>query len=389
MITFLARRLIPNYQETGCTEVRSAYGVLSGCVGIVLNVLLCLGKLFAGTVSGSIAVTADALNNLSDAGSSIITLIGFKLSEKKPDPDHPFGHGRMEYVSGLIVSMAVLLMGFELLKTSIGKIAAPEPVSMNLLSAGILLVSVLCKLYMFAYNRALSKRLDSAALEATAMDSRSDAVATTAVFIAMTIAHFTHVNIDGWAGLLVALFILWSGVNAAKDTIDPLLGASPDPELVERIRKEVMAADNVRGIHDMVVHDYGPGRRMVSLHAEVPADGDILALHDGIDRLEHQLRDTLGCEAVIHMDPIVTDDERLAPTRQRVTDLIQQQIDEHIGLHDFRMVSGPTHTNVIFDAVAPYNFRMSDKELAAAIARLVREMEPTYYAVVNIDHSRI
>ncbi len=389
MITFLARKLIPNHQETGRPEVRSAYGMLSGLVGIVLNVLLCLGKLFAGTISGSIAVTADAINNLSDAGSSVITLIGFKLSEKKPDPDHPFGHGRMEYVSGLVVSMAILLMGFELFKSSIAKISAPEPVTLSWLSAVILLVSMLGKLYMYAYNRALGKKLDSAALMATAADSRSDAVSTLVVFAAMLIAHFTGANVDGWAGLMVALFILWSGFNAAKDTIDPLLGQSPDPELVERIRDEVMAAENVLGIHDLVVHDYGPGRRMVSLHAEVPAEGDILALHDGIDRLEHQLRDALGCEAVIHMDPIVTDDERLAPTRQRVTELVQKEIDERIQLHDFRMVSGPTHTNVIFDAVAPYNFRMSDKELAAEIARLVREMDSTYYAVVEIDHSRV
>lgn len=389
MIELLARKLIPHHDETDQPAVRTAYGMLSGIAGIFLNVLLCLGKLFAGMATGSIAITADAFNNLSDAGSSVITLIGFKLSTKRPDPDHPFGHGRMEYVSGLIVSMAILLMGFELFKTSVGKIMAPEAVTLDGLSAVILAVSVLVKLYMFAYNRALGKRLESAAMLATAADSRGDALATTAVLAAMLISHFTGAQIDGWAGLLVSLFILYSGWGAAQDTISPLLGQKPDPELVENIRQEVLNAPEVLGIHDLIVHDYGPGRRMVSLHAEVSAEGDILELHDGIDRLEHQLRDTLGCEAVIHMDPIVTDDERLAPARQQVLESIQEHIDSSIQIHDFRMVTGPTHTNVIFDAVAPYEFRLSDEQLRAAIVKQVRELDDSFYAVVNIDHSRV
>ena len=360
--------------------------MLAGVLAVVLNVLLCLGKLFAGMISGSIAITADAFNNLSDAGSSVITLIGFKLSAKKPDPHHPFGHGRIEYLAGLAVSLVILLMGVELLKSSISKIISPEPVSFSLLSAGILIVSTLVKLYMSIYNRNLGKKLDSPAMEATAADCRSDALATSVVLIAMLIAHFTGASIDGWAGFLVSFTIFWAGFSAARETINPLLGQSPDPALVQQIRDEVLAAPNVLGIHDLIVHDYGPGRRMVSLHAEVPAEGDILVLHDGIDHLEHHLREALGCETVIHMDPVVTDDASLAPMREQITLLLQERIDPNLQLHDFRIVTGPTHTNIIFDAVAPFNFRMSDEELRREIGRVVREIDDTFYAVVDIDH---
>lgn len=389
MISLLIRKFIPNSENTASASVRTAYGMLAGVLGVVLNVLLCLGKLLAGMWSGSIAITADAINNLSDAGSSVITLFGFKFSSKKPDPHHPFGHGRIEYLAGLAVSMVIILMGVELFKSSIGKIISPEPISFSLLSASILVISTLVKLYMSVYNRNLGKKLSSPAMEATAADCRSDALATTVVLIAMLIAHFTGASIDGWAGLLVSFTIFWAGYSAARETINPLLGQSPDPELVSDIRKEVLAAPNVLGLHDLIVHDYGPGRRMVSLHAEVPAEGDILALHDGIDHLEHRLREKLGCETVIHMDPVVTDDESLAPMRQQVIELIQEKIDSNLQLHDFRIVTGPTHTNIIFDVVAPFNFRMTDEELRREIVRIVRGMDENFYAVVDIDHSYV
>lgn len=387
MISFLARKLIPDYQQTASPAVRTAYGMLSGALGIALNVLLCLGKLFAGMISGSIAIIADAFNNLSDAGSSLISLIGFKLSAKKPDPGHPFGHGRIEYVAGLLVALVILLMGVELFKTSVSKIMTPEPVTFSLISALILVVSVGVKLYMYGYNRKLSKTLESPALEATAVDCRSDALSTTVVLIAMLISHFTGLHIDGWAGLMVSIAILWAGYSAARDTINPLLGQSPDPELVRSIQQQVLAAPEVIGIHDMIVHDYGPGRRIVSLHAEVSADGDILLLHDAVDRLEHQLRDTLNCETVIHMDPIVTDDARVSPLRMRVARLLQERIDPVLEIHDFRIVTGPTHTNVIFDVVAPYDFRMGDELLKTEVTRLIHEMDASLFAVVCIDHA--
>lgn len=387
MILLLARKLIPNHDQTSSPAVRTAYGVLSGALGVALNLLLCLGKLFAGILSGSIAITADALNNLSDAASSVISMIGFKLSAKRADSDHPFGHGRAEYISGLLVALFIILMGVELLKSSFGKILSPEPVAFSLLSAVILVVSIAVKLYMYSYNHQMGKLLESPVLDATAADCRSDALSTTVVLLAMTTGHFFHLNIDGWVGLLMSLFILWTGYSAARDTINPLLGQSPDPELVKGIHERVMSAPEVLGVHDLVVHDYGPGRRMVSLHAEVPANGDILALHDAIDHLEHELRDTLGCETVIHMDPIVTDDASVAPLRERVSEAIQKEIDPAIQIHDFRIVTGPTHTNLIFDAVAPFCFRLSDEALKAAIIKLVREMDSAYYAVVCIDHA--
>lgn len=384
MISFLIKKYIPHDENSAAA--RTAYGMLTGILGIAFNVLLCLIKLLAGMLSGSIAITADAFNNLSDAGSSVITLIGFKLSSKKPDPDHPFGHGRIEYLSGLAVSLLILLMGFELFTTSIDKIRTPEPVTFSWLSAGILVFSVLLKLYMSIYNQKIGKKLSSPAMEATAADCRSDALATAVVLIAMLIARFTGAAIDGWVGLLVSLTIFRAGYGAARETINPLLGQSPDPELVAQIRDRVLAAPNVLGIHDLIVHDYGPGRRMISLHAEVPADGDILALHDGIDRLEHELQEELACQTVIHMDPIISDDHFVTPLREKVLCLIREQIDETLQLHDFRVVTGPTHTNVIFDVVIPFNFRLTDEQLRAEIARVVREMDGEFYALVDIDH---
>jgi len=384
MISLLARIFLkPGRPEA---ELRKAYGILCGAVGIGFNILLFLGKFFAGTISGSIAITADAFNNLSDAGSSFVTLLGFQLAGQKPDAGHPFGHGRIEYLSGLAVSMLILLMGFELMQSSVDKILHPVPVDSSGLVIVILCVSILVKLYMAFYNRRLGKQLNSTAMQATAMDSLSDSVATTAVLAATLVSRFTGLMIDGWCGLLVALFILWSGFHAAKDTIDPLLGTPPTHEFVEQIRDLVMAHPAIIGIHDLIVHDYGPGRMMISLHAEVSASENVLALHDEIDNVENELRAKLGCEAVIHMDPIVTDDGITEETRQRVASLVHC-IDDTISIHDFRMVAGPTHTNVIFDAVVPFQFRLTDAEVEEKIRTAVRALDGNYFAVVHVERA--
>ena len=385
MVTLLGRLFI-RQEGREESEVRKAYGILCGAVGIFFNILLFAGKFFAGTLSGSIAITADAFNNLSDAGSSVVTLLGFQLAGQKPDPEHPFGHGRMEYLSGLAVSMLILLMGVELGKSSLEKILHPEEVEFSPLIVGILCVSIAVKLYMFLYNKRIGKKLGSTAMEATAMDSLSDCVATTAVLAATLVGHFTGLRIDGWCGILVACFILWSGIGAARDTLDPLLGTPPTAEFVGRIRDLVMAHKGIIGIHDLIVHDYGPGRVMISLHAEVSASENVLELHDEIDNVETELREKLGCEAVIHMDPIVTDDGITEETRKRVAALIHC-IDDDINIHDFRMVSGPTHTNLIFDAVVPFGFRLSDEEVEKKIKAAVRALDGNYYAVVKVERS--
>ena len=385
MVTLLGRLFI-RQEGREESEVRKAYGILCGAVGIFFNILLFAGKFFAGTLSGSIAITADAFNNLSDAGSSVVTLLGFQLAGQKPDPEHPFGHGRMEYLSGLVVSMLILLMGVELGKSSLEKILHPEEVEFSPLIVGILCASIAVKLYMFLYNKRIGKKLGSTAMEATAMDSLSDCVATTAVLAATLVGHFTGLRIDGWCGIVVACFILWSGIGAARDTLNPLLGTPPTAEFVGRIRDLVMAHKGIIGIHDLIVHDYGPGRVMISLHAEVSASENVLELHDEIDNVETELREKLGCEAVIHMDPIVTDDGITEETRERVAALIHC-IDDDINIHDFRMVSGPTHTNLIFDAVVPFGFRLSDEEVEKKIKAAVRALDGNYYAVVKVERS--
>ena len=388
MISLLAKWLIPNREQVEDGAVRRAWGALCGFVGIGLNILLFAGKLVAGTLSGSIAITADAFNNLSDAGSSVVTLLGFRLAGKKPDAGYPFGHGRLEYVSGLIVAGLILLMGAELAKSSVDKIFHPEAVTFSWLAAGILLASIGVKLYMYLYNRAVGKKIKSAAMSATAADSLSDTAATSAVLLAMVIGKLTDVQLDGWVGLVVALFILWSAVQAARDTISPLLGQAPDPMLVKEIESLVMAHDTVVGIHDLVVHDYGPGRCIISLHAEVPADEQVLELHDVIDNIEEELAQKLHCEAVIHMDPVVVGDPTVTALHQQVAALVKT-IDPRITIHDFRMVPGQTHTNLIFDAVIPFDERLTRQQVADRIRQMVSEMEGDYRAVVKVENSYV
>lgn len=386
MIELLARWFIPHRDNTADGAVRRAYGTLCGAVGIGLNVLLFMGKFFAGQLSGSIAVTADAFNNLSDAGSSAVTLLGFRLAGKKPDPDHPFGHGRIEYISGLIVAGLILLMGVELAKSSFDKILHPEEVTFSALAVVILAVSVAVKLYMWHYNRRIGGKIRSAAMEATASDSLSDAAATSAVLLAMLIGRWTGLAVDGYVGMVVALFILFSAYKAAKETLSPLLGQAPDPELVQHIRDIVEEHDTVVGIHDLVVHDYGPGRQMVSLHAEVPASGDILQLHDVIDNIERELHEKLHVQAVIHMDPIVTDDETVDALRRQVAELVRQ-VEPRMTVHDLRVIRGTTHTNLVFDAVLPLDAAITPAEAGRRIREKVAELDGDYYAVVTVEHS--
>ena len=389
MTDWLVKTFIQHPDDRDDPAVRQRYGLLSGLVGIILNLLLSAGKFLAGVFTGSIAVTADAFNNLSDAGSSVVTLAGFRLAAKQADDDHPFGHGRIEYISGLIVAGAILLVGVELARSSLEKIFRPEAVDFSWLSVGILCASILVKLWMSAFNRKLGRRIGSAAMAATAADSLSDVVATSAVLLGTLVGHFTGLHIDGWVGALVAVFILRAGWGAAKDTLDPLLGQSPDPDLVSSIVKAILAHPQVTGVHDLVIHDYGPGRRMMSLHAEVPMDADVLEVHDVIDNIERELKEKFHIEAVIHMDPIATKDPYTNQLREQVAGLVRE-IDPDMTIHDFRMTAGPDHQNLIFDVVVPHHCPLSDEEVKEAIARKAKALEGgPFYTVVSLDRSYI
>ena len=384
----LVRLFIKDCDNVTDPAVRERYGILSGAVGIALNLLLSAGKLFAGLMTGSISITADAFNNLSDAGSSVVTLVGFKLAGQKADDGHPFGHGRMEYLAGLLVSLMILLVGVELGRSSIGKILHPEAVDFSLVSTGILAASILVKLWMGQFNRGLGRKIGSAAMAGTAADSISDAVATAAVLAGTLVNRFPHVNIDGWVGLAVAVFILRSGWGAAKDTINPLLGESPDPELVKQLRDLVLSHPQVVGMHDLIIHDYGPGRRLCSFHAEVPQDADILDAHDAIDHIEREIKEKFGIETTVHMDPIATADEKVNQLRRQVADLARV-VEPEMTIHDFRVVRGPTHTNVIFDAVVPHKCRLTDEEVLQRLRRAVSALDPAYQAVIQIDRAYV
>ena len=386
MITFMASLFIKDSKNYKEPSVRQAYGVLSGAVGIGLNILLFFGKWLAGMISGSIAITADAFNNLSDAGSSIITLIGFRLSGQEPDPEHPFGHGRMEYISGLLVSVAILVMGFELIGSSIGKLRSPEPIESSALVFGILIASILVKLYMFFYNHSLSKKIESAAMKATSVDSLSDTVATTLVLIATLISKYTGLLLDGWFGILVGLFILYTGGSTLKETIDLLLGQPPKQEFIDEVKEIVLGHSMVHGVHDLIVHDYGPGRVMISLHAEVDVNGDIQDIHEQIDHIEHELQEKLHCSATIHMDPIVTDDKEVLAMKTKVEEMVHF-LDESFSMHDFRMVKGSTRTNLIFDVEVPRKTSYTDNEIVNWLKERIHELPGSkYFAVIQIDH---
>ncbi len=384
MITLLAKRLIPDSQNFSDERVRQAYGSLCGIMGIVLNLILFGGKYLAGMLAGSIAVMADAFNNLADAGSSIITLLGMRLAGRKPDPDHPFGHGRLEYISGIIVSVMIILVGVELGRDSLAQIMDPQPIDSGWVTMGILLASIAVKVYIFAYNKSIGDKINSPGMSATAMDSLTDSISTLVVLLSMLAAHFFHVNLDGWCGILVAAFILYTGVKTTLETLAPLLGSPPEEEFVEKIQEIVLSYEEILNLHDLVVHDYGPGRCMISLHAEVPGDADVYLLHDAIDRCEVELQEKLGCMATIHMDPISVNDEHVTQLRMKLA-MFVSDIDSRISIHDLRIVEGPSHTNVIFDAVLPFDAKLTPEELKKLLKDYVKHTWEHHFAVVTID----
>lgn len=384
MVTLLSRIFI----KDGEGDTRKAYGSLCSILGIVLNILLFAGKYAVGVISGSIAITADAFNNLSDAGSSFITLVGFRFAGKKPDLEHPFGHGRFEYISGFVVSVIIIVMGLELGHSSIIKIIKPEAVDTSIAAIIVLLASIGVKIYMYAYNRHIGNKIDSAAMKATAVDSLSDTVTTTVVLISVLLCRFFNINIDGICGVVVACFILYAGYGAAKDTISPLLGKAPDENFVQEIEDTVMAHPHVLGIHDLVVHDYGPGRVMISLHAEVPGDGDIYELHEEIDNIEREIRSSLGCEAVIHMDPIDRNNGELKHIKACMTEKVFN-IDPSMSIHDFRMVRGKERINLIFDVVVPYGYKGTKEELINKLQQAATELDERYHVIVDIDRAYV
>lgn len=385
MVTLLEKLFVK--KKTGAEE-RRAYGILCGALGITLNILLFAGKYLAGVISGSIAIMVDAFNNLSDAGSSVITLLGFQFAGRQADEEHPFGHGRIEYLSGLAVSLAIIVMGVELLRSSVEKVLHPEAVDTGFLAMGILVVSVAVKLYMSYYNRRIGKKIDSAAMKATATDSLSDALATSVVFLSMIVLRTTGINVDGWCGVLVAVFILRAGYGAAKETLNPLLGQAPEPEFIDEIEKIVLSRPEIIGIHDLVVHDYGPGHRMISLHGEVDGSGDIYALHDAIDSAEMELHECLGCEAVIHMDPVNLKDPEMKEKRA-ATEALVKEIDSRLTIHDFRLVHGGGVTKILFDVVVPFEMKMPEEELKARIQDSVSRTMENCAALINVDHSYV
>lgn len=388
MTGLLLRIFIKNSEDTDNPKVRQKYGMLSGIVGIVCNVILFVTKFFAGIITGAVSISADAFNNLSDAGSSIITFIGFKMAGKPADTEHPFGHGRIEYVAGLAVAVAIIVMGVELFQQSAERILHPEETVFSIVSVLILAGSILMKLWMCLFNRKLGKKLDSAAMLATSTDSLSDCVSTTVVLLSLLLFRFTGINVDGLAGAVVAVFVFLAGIDAAKDTLQPLLGQPADESFVNRLEQLVTEDKHILGVHDLIVHDYGPGRRFASLHAEIPYNMDMLEAHDVIDIAEKRVKSVLGCDISIHMDPVVTDDEQINELR-KLTERVIKEIDPSLNMHDFRVVKGPMLTNLIFDVLVPYNFCMSDEQLKKKINAAIREEKENCFAVINIDKSMV
>ena len=385
MTKLLLRLFVKGHKTPDRPEVRSRVGMLSGAVGIVCNALLCVLKLIVGVLSGSVAITADAMNNLSDAASSIVTLVGFKLAQQPADEDHPYGHARYEYLSGLAVAGMILVIGFELGKTSVEKILNPTDVLFSVPVCIVLVGSILVKLWLFLFNRYLGKMVNSQALLATAADSRNDTVSTLAVLVALIVGTVFHLRIDGIMGLAVAAFILYSGVNMAKETISPLLGENASPELRQQIVELVNACPEVLGYHDLMVHDYGPGQRFASMHVEMDQQADPLVCHELIDNLERACLRSYNVHLVLHYDPVVTGDAQLDRMRTVVMELLQQQ-DARITIHDFRMVQGKGHTNLIFDMALPADLMGKHKAIKAKLdADLQNLNEGTYYTVVTFD----
>lgn len=388
MSKLLVKLFIKNYNDTKNPRVREKYGYLGSITGIIVNVFLAVAKYLIGVATNSIAITADAVNNLSDSVSCVITLVSFKMANMKPDKEHPFGHGRIEYVAALIVGFIVELMGYELIKSSIGKIRHPEAVVFSVPALIVLLISIGGKIWLAFFNSYLGKRIDSAAMSAVVTDSISDTTATTVTLISLIISIFTDLPIDGYMGIVVSLFILYSGFGILKESIGIILGTPPDKELVDELVEYIMSHEEILGIHDLVIHSYGATRTFASVHTEISADGDLLKAHDTIDSIERHVKEKFGIELVIHMDPIVTNDETTEKYYQLVHKIVKDY-DSQLSLHDFRVVEGPTHTNLIFDIVVPYRYELTDKELTIKITELIKKLNDCYFPVITVDHSYI
>lgn len=386
MINWMIRRWIPDYDNTTNPAVRERYGILAGIVGVASNLLLFVMKFSVGALFKSISILADAVNNLSDAGSSIITLLGFKISGKPADAEHPYGHARMEYISGLVVSFIVISLGLQLIGSSFGKILHPEAVLVTPITYAVLVLSICIKLWQGLFNRTLGKKIDSTALQATAADSLNDVAATSAVLISAVIMNFTGIQLDGWMGMAVALFITISGIKLVIETVNPLLGLAPSPELIHAIHEKIMGYEGVIGLHDLAVHSYGPDRCFASVHVEVPANQDILISHDIIDNIERDFLQSMNINMVIHLDPVINDNEEINRLKKEVRRLVSE-LYPCLSIHDFRVVFGSTHTNLIFDVVVPPGFTMGDKELCIAIEEQIRSLDKTYFTVITVDHN--
>ena len=388
MTSWLVRTFVPNADETSDAAVRTRYGLLASVTCIVCNIALCLGKGVVGLLAGSVSIVADAVNNLSDASSNVVSLLGFKLASRPADEEHPYGHGRYEYLAGLVVAVLVCAIGINLLGSSAEKILHPEPTEFGPAVVIVLVASMLVKLWMASFNRRLGRTIDSETLEATAVDSRNDVISTAAVLASAVVSQLTGFDLDGWAGLAVGAFICWSGIELVREAVSPLLGRVPDPAYVEHIRDKIMGYPGVLGTHDLMVHDYGPGRQFASAHVEMAAEGDPLAQHDLLDNIEQDFKVDEGLVMTLHYDPIVTDDPEVRDMRHWI-DLTVKGIDERLSIHDLRCVPGPTHTNVIFDCVRPAGFSLTAAELRERISELVRERYPRAICKITIDDSYV
>ena len=384
MITLLSKLFIPDHENTDLPEVRRRYGVLSGAVGIFLNLILFAGKLTAGLLTRSVSITADGFNNLSDAASSVITLVGFRLAGKKADKDHPFGHGRIEYITGLLVSISIILVGAELARDSVSRILHPQELLFSGTAASILAVSIAVKFYMFLYNRRLSVRIDSVALHSTAMDSVSDCAATAVVLLCQILSQLFGLRLDGWCGLAVSLFILFTGFKTVAETSGPLLGQAPDPELADEIMERVLHTEGILDMHDLLIHDYGPGHLIVSLHAEVPSDFTLVHAHEIIDRLESRLDTELGVMSVIHIDPVDSHDHVAHLLRSRILRKLRSMHPD-AGLHDFRILRGEDRPAVSFDAQFPFEYKENDEAIVSALTDYIAGELPGYQALIRVD----
>ena len=388
MTKILLKLFIKDYNDTANPRVRRKYVNLGSAVGVLCNIILFLIKLTIGLLAGSVSIMADAFNNLTDIGSSVVTLIGFRMSEKPADKEHPFGHGRFEYMSAMFVAIIILLVGFELFKSSINKIINPTELNIEIYTIVLLLISVIIKLWMFLFNKKLGKSINSTSLVATAQDSINDSIATSAVLISVVICSIFGINIDPYIGLLVAAFICYSGIITIKETLDPLLGMPPEKETIDSIVSIVLKNESFVGIHDLIVHNYGPGRSFASLHVEVPADADIVACHEVIDACEKELHNTLGIEVVIHMDPIATNDENTKKIKESIKKAVLEY-DSLLSIHDFRMVDGAEKINLIFDVVVPNEVKKQDSDIKEEINKICKKLDSRYRAVITIDRDYI